>query len=85
VHAEVLDDDLGLLRDVRLVEADKAGKGGGGLALGQLGILAEPVREPVVGVVGRVAAQHVEDVALFDGLPHRVEVERAQPLAAVRL
>ena len=35
---------------------------------------------PEVGVVGRVVGEHVEDEALLDGLAHRVQVERLEPV-----
>ena len=43
----------------------------------EAGVLARPLDEPVVAVVVDVVVEHVEDEALLDGLPHRVEVERA--------
>ena len=39
------------------------------------------VGEPVVGVVGGVVGQHVEDEALLDRLPHRVQCGTARTVA----
>jgi len=53
-----------------------------GLGLVDLGVgdarlllLVRGVAQPPLGVVGEVVGQHVEDVALLDGLAHRVDVE----------
>jgi hypothetical protein len=78
----VLDDDLGLLREG--VRVERGVPGGCGRGLGALNLdVCTSDRQAVVGLVGRVAREHVEDVALLDGLTHRVQVERAEQRAAV--
>jgi hypothetical protein len=79
VIPEVLDDDLDLLGDVVRVEGHPPHHlphGGGaldhGLVVG-LAVVCQPERH----LVGRVVPQHVEDELLFDGLTHRIHVERA--------
>jgi hypothetical protein len=75
VFAEVLDDDLDFLADVVGVEAHPAGQGGAGF----FGVYDFPfglgVGDLPGGAVGGVVAQHVEDEAFFDRLPHGIEVE----------
>ena len=73
--AEVLDHDLGLLGDVVRMQAHEPRQGPGRLALVHLGIVLDGLDQPVVGLVGRVVLEHVEDEALLDGLAHGVEVE----------
>ena len=75
VGAEVLDHHLGLLGDVVGVQAHEAGERLGGLLLLDLGVVLDRLDEAVVGLVGRVVGEHVEDEALLDGLAHGVEVE----------
>ena len=55
-----------------------------GLLLRQLGIILGCLQQPVVGRVGRVVREHVEDEALLDGLPHAVDVERLGLAARAR-
>ena len=45
-----------------------------------LGVVADRLLDPEVGVVGRVVGEHVEDEPLLDRLPHRVQVERHEPV-----
>ena len=79
---EVLQHDFRLLGDVVGVQAHEAGERLGCLALAHLRVVRDGLDEPVVGLVGRVVLEHVEDEAFLDGLPHAVEVER--PRLAVR-
>ena len=75
VVAEMLDDDCGLLRDGLRVELDPPHHLFGGLCLidlvGAGGVLSDLERQ----LERVVAGEHVEDVALLDGLLHRVDVE----------
>ncbi len=81
--AEVLDHHLGLLGDVVRMQAHEARQRPGGLLLVHLGIVLNGLDQPVVGLVGRVVLQHVQDEAFLDGLPHAVEVERLRLAALV--
>ena len=74
--AEVLDHHLRLLRDVVRVQRHEARELRGRLLLVDLRVVLDRLDQPVVRLVGRVVLEHVEDEALLDGLPHRVEVER---------
>ncbi len=78
VGAEVLDDDLGLLGQVRWVERHEPGDGPPGLGSLVGGVVGDGLLDPPVGLVGRVVGEHVEDEALLDGLAHGVEVERLE-------
>ena len=82
VFAEVLDDDLHLLRDVVGVQPHPAHDplhGRAALDLLLVVILAV-VRQLEGQLVGRVVLQHVEDELLLDGLPHRIDVERLRQI-----
>ena len=72
---EVLDHHLGLLLDVVRVQAHELGQRPRRLLLRQRRIVLDRLHQPVVGGVGGVVRQHVEDEALLDRLPHAVEVE----------
>jgi len=76
VLPEVLDDDLGLLADVVLVQAHEFAEGFRRFLLGQLFVLARPLLQLIERLVSHVLRQHVEDEALFDSLAHAVGVER---------
>lgn len=82
---EVVDDPLGLLHDVSRVQ---------GAPFRDLPPCLALVHEPAVGVLrdvldprerlqGDVSRERVDDVSLFDRLPHRVEVEAAHDLVAL--
>ena len=73
---EVLDHHLGLLLDVVRMQAHELGQRPRRLLLRQVRIVFDRLHQPVVGGVGRVVLQHVEDEAFLDGLPHAVEVKR---------
>ena len=81
----MVDDPLGLLHDVRRVERAPLGDLPPGAALvdespvGVLGLVLDS-RE---GLQGHVSRERVDDVALLDRLPHRVEVEAAHDRVAV--
>ncbi len=77
LHAapEVLDHHLRLLLDVVRVQAHELGQRSRGLLLRQLGIVFGRLEQTVIGGVGRVVRQHVEDEAFLDRLPHAVDVE----------
>ena len=78
VLAEVLDDDLHLLRDVVGVQphpAHDALHRRAALDL-LLVVLLALVRQLEGQLVGGVVLQHVEDELLLDGLPHGIDVER---------
>ena len=75
VGAEVLDHHLGLLGDVVGVQAHVAGERLGGLLLLDLGVVRDRLDEAVVGLVGGVVGEHVEDEALLDRLTRAVEVK----------
>ena len=78
VHGEVpemLDHDLGLLRDIVRVQAHESRQRPRGLALVHLGIVLDGLDQPVIRLVGRVILKHVEDETLVDGLTHAVEMK----------
>ena len=83
--AEVFDDDFGFLGDVMGVEPHEAGESLGRLFLLHFGIFGRGAGEAVIGTVGGVVTQHVEDEAFFDGLPHSVLVERLGHARRIRL
>ena len=76
VAAEVLDDDLGLLREVVLVQADELRDRGLGLRRVVRRVVANGLFDVPVRLIGDVVGEHVEDEAFLDGLAHRVQVER---------
>ena len=71
---EVLDHDLGLLRDVVRVQLQKARERLGGVLPLHLRVVRALLEQPVVGGIGGVVPQHVEDESLLDRLTHRVAV-----------
>ena len=82
VVTEVLDDQPALLRHRRRVPFGEAHQLRLRLPLVHLrvrrrgrGLLDRGVPQPPLGVIGEVVREHVEDVALLDRLPHRVNVE----------
>ena len=82
----MLDDDLGLLRQVRRMQRHVASERTGGFAFGQDRVVGgKPVGQPVVRLVGGVVGQHVEDEPLLNRLAHRVQVERHVPLLPGRI
>ncbi len=56
----------------------RAREGGASLALFHQRIVFAGVHQAIVGLVGGVALEHVEDEALLDGLAHAVDVERVR-------
>ncbi len=80
VGAEVLDDDLGLLGQVVLVQGDEPGDRLPRLRGLVAGVVLERLLQVPVRLVGGVVGQHVEDEPLLDRLAHRVQVERLVPL-----
>ena len=76
VVAEVVDDHVGALGEVVLVQRDEPGDGGAGAGLVELGVVGDRLVDLEVGVVGDVVGEHVVDEALLDRLAHRVQVER---------
>ena len=87
--AECLDDDRCFLTDdIRvqlLIFLDEFGCA----ALRQLRILRRILCDLIAGLVGHIIAQHIEDKAFFDRLPHTVNMERMKcavlPLVAEHL
>ena len=77
--AEVLDDHLGLLRQLVRVQGDELGDRRLGLAGVELGVVGDRLLDVPVRLVGDVVGEHVEDEALLDRLAHRVQVERHMP------
>ena len=73
--AEVLDDDLGLLGEVMRMQADEPRDRPARLLGVVLRVFLRRLLDLPEGLVRRVVREHVHDEALFDGLPHRVEVE----------
>src|SRR5690625_2675598 len=71
----MLDDDLGLLRQVVLVQRDEVRDGLPRLRSLVLRILGDGLLEVKVRLVRRVRLEHVMDEAFTDRLPHRVQVE----------
>ncbi len=80
VLPEVLDDDLGTLGQVVLVQCHEAGDRPAGLGRLERRVLADRLLDVPERLVGRVVGQHVVDKALLDGLAHRVQVERLVPV-----
>ena len=80
VGAEVLDDDVGLLGQVVLVEGDVLRDRLAGLRGLVARVVLERLLQVPVGVVGGVGGQDVVDEPLADGLAHRVQVERLVPV-----
>jgi hypothetical protein len=75
VLAKVLDDDLRLLRQVVLVQADEPRDGRFGLH-GVIGrVVFDRLLDVPVGLVCQVAGQHIEDEAFLDRLPHCVQMK----------
>ena len=74
--AEVVDDDLGALGEVVLVERNEAGDRGAGARLVERRVVSDRLVDLEVRVVGDVVLQDVVDELLLDGLAHRVVVER---------
>ena len=71
---EVLDHHLRLLRDVVRMQPQKAGQRPARVLALHVRIVRALLEQPVVGGVGGVVAQHVEDEPLLDRLPHGVAV-----------
>ena len=78
---EVLDDHLGLLRDIVRVQLHESRQRERGLLALDIGIFRASLEQPEVRPVRGVVLQHVEDELFLDGLPHGVAVRRP-PLAA---
>ena len=76
---EVLDADGDLLADGVRMQFDEGLQQVLRLALVVAGVVLDLLQEPPVGLVGRVAREHIEDEALLDRLAHAVEVERLEP------
>ena len=77
--AEVLDDDLGLLRQVVLVQTNEAGDSSSS-SRGFIGwVISDGLLQAPVHLIGHVTRQHVEDETLFDCLAHRIQMERLEP------
>ena len=81
---EVLDHDLGLLRDVVRVQPHEARQRLRRLLALDVRVVFAGLEQFEVGRVGRVVLQHVEDEPFLDGLAHRVAVERARRRARTR-
>lgn len=77
--AEVLDDDLGLLRQVVFMQPDEAGDRSSCRRRLILRVVVDGLLDPPVHVVGDVVLEHVTDESLGDRLAHRVEVEWFEP------
>ena len=73
--SEVVDDDVGLLRQVVLVQADELGDGRLCPARVVLGVIFGLLLDVPVRLIRRVVGEHIVDVALLDGLSHRVQAE----------
>lgn len=84
VSAEVLDDDVRLLRQVDVVQRDELGDGLLDLRRLVLGVVLDRLLQMKEGLVGRVVGEHVVDETLLDGLAHRVEAEELERLALWR-
>ena len=72
---EVLDDDLGSLRQVLGMQGRETGQSSASFVGLVLGIVKNRFLQVEVPLVGEVVGQHVLDKALLDGLAHRVQVE----------
>ena len=79
--AEVFDDHLRLLLDVVRVQAHEFRQRPRGFLPGQVRVVRDVLEQAVIRGIRRVVRQHVEDEALFDRLPHTVEVERLRGAA----
>ena len=86
---EVLHADGDLLADGVRVQLDERLQQVLGLAPVVARVVLDLLQQPPVGLVGRVAPEHVEDEPLLDRLAHGVAVERLElpvgPLAAEQL
>ena len=76
----MLDDDLGLLRQVVGVKGHEPGERAAGFAGLVRRVVEDRFLEMEVLVVGEVAGQHIGDEAFFDGLTHRIQVEGLVPV-----
>ena len=77
--AEVLDDDLGLLRQVVLVQTNEARdcSSSGRCFIGR--VISDGFLQTPIHLICHVTRQHVKDETLFDCLPHRIQMERLEP------
>src|SRR5215208_6662088 len=73
--AEVLDNDLDLLGQRGWMQAGEACYAPLRTLSNKFWIVFDGFLQGVVGPVGHVVLQHVEDEALLDGLPHGVQME----------
>ena len=76
VVAEVVHDHFGPSGQVVVVQRHESGDRCAGPGLVQVGIIADGLVDLEVRLIGDVVGQHVVDEALFDGLAHRIGVER---------
>ena len=85
----MLDADGDLFADGVRMQLDKGLEQVLRLAFVVAGVVLDLLQETPVGLVGRVAREHIEDEPLLDRLAHAVEVERLElavrPLAAEEL
>jgi len=75
VATEVFDDHLDLPFDGGRVQRGITGDTGPGLASAKLRIVLDGLFEPVIGLIGRVVPEHVQNEAFLDCLTHGIEVE----------
>ena len=75
VPAEVLYDDFRLLLKVVRMQTHELRQGFSSLLLRERRVVLYLFDQLEVDLVGRVVPHHVEDEALFDRLPHAVDVE----------
>lgn len=77
-RAEVLQHDGGLLGDVVRVQIGEAQRRARPGQRGVDGVIRRFAHQLEIGLPGGVIAQHIQDEALFDGLPHGIDVEGAK-------
>jgi len=72
----MLHDDFNTLRDVRFVQFHEAGNLPLGVRSLTAGVVLDFFIYLIEGIVSCVVLQHIKNEALFNGLLHRVNVER---------
>ena len=72
----MLDDDLDLLTDRSRMQVGVSGNLSLASSPAQLWVVFDGLFKLIIGFVGHVILEHVQNEILFNRLPHRVEMER---------
>src|SRR5262245_17260767 len=72
---EVFDHHLGLLGNIMGLQPHKASECPRSLLAFDIGIVLTSLDKPVVGCIGGIVAEHIQDKAFFDRLLHCVAME----------